>query len=109
MKNDEQHQIHDDILESFRDHDREAWEKYQFAKLTKRHVLSATMEVRLEKQMDELIQSIQDEIEDDQIVWQIQQTYTTILIMAGYNQSQATQIAIAFASTYPRRRHGYGL
>jgi len=97
-----------EILDTFRDHDRRIWDKFQLAKLARRHAASVTMDRAFQRQIDDLACGIAEEIEDDEIATLVQQAYTTLLMIAGYDWQEADRIAVVFAATYPRRRR-YGL
>ncbi|GEM_PF-4081609 len=89
--NSEQQKIRDEILQAFKDNDQAAWEKYQFARLTKRHDI--VLEIAWEKHLKDLVKAVQDELEAEEIEKLSQQAYITGLMIAGYDLTTATLIA----------------
>ena len=85
-----QQQIIDEILETFRDNDRAAWEKYCNAKLFRRHAASVAMEVAFEKHMKDLVEAVEAERDAEELQRLAQITYFIALISAGIPAQDAT-------------------
>lgn len=102
MKNDEQRQ---ELLEAFKDQDKEAWAKYQSARLLKVQIV---LERAFEAQLDIAAAQLAEDIaylDEVAFVNSIQSSYTTYLLIAGFSRSQATVMAQSFASSWrPVRR-----
>ena len=54
-----------EILEAFRDNDREAWERYHASKLVRRHAAQAALEAQFEAELAEAARQLAEDIEDD--------------------------------------------
>lgn len=98
-----------EILEAFRDNDREAWERYHASKLVRRHAAQAALEAQFEAELAEAARQLAEDIEDEIFADMIRRTYTTALIIAGYSPMQASLMATAFSVDYRPRRRRYGL
>lgn len=109
MRNEEHDEQRQELLEAFKDHDKEAWAKYQSARLLKvQIVLERAFEAELDIAAAQLAEDMACE-DEEAFANSIQRSYTTYLLIAGFTLAQATTMAMSFARVYrPVRRHGYG-
>ncbi|MHB0984935.1 MAG: hypothetical protein ACYC05_04990 [Sulfuricella sp.] len=98
-----------EILEAFRDHDREVWERYHASRLVRRHAAQAALESQFEAELAEAARQLAEDIDDEAFADSIQRTYVTALIIAGYSPLQASLMATTFSTDYRPRRRRYGL
>ncbi len=98
-----------ELLEAFKDQDKEAWAKYQSARLLKVQIV---LERAFEAQLDTAAAQLAEDIaylDEVAFVNSIQSGYTTYLLLAGFPRWQATTMAQSFASNWrPVRRIKYG-
>jgi len=106
MKTEEHNEQREELLEAFKNHDTEAWRKYQSARLLRRQIV---LEKTFEAELDKAAQQLAEELDDEVFANSIQSSYTTYLLLAGFTFAQATLMASSFARVYrPVRRQGYG-
>ena len=103
MRNEEHDEQRQELLEAFKDHDKEAWAKYQSARVLKVQIV---LERAFEAELDIAAAQLAQDMVDQAFADSIQRTYYTSMLIAGYTPAQAWQMASSFAMIWrPAGRH----